>query len=265
MSLTPLEQFAIPRTYRAELLQKFEEMPDARSNYLIAMTPRSGSSFLCDLLKNTKMFGRPDELLNQGFLPDILQRVPGPDADTYVRNMFRHARSRNGISGIKTSWFQFQNFTKAMNDPSIFQKCRFIYLYRRDLPQQAVSLYLATESNVFHTNTRHSEEELGKLKRLEYDFATIDKWYGHIVQQERGWKRYFDEHAINPLALCYEDIVDDLPCVLRRISRHVGVQVKHAVVPAEQSVFKKIGDARNYEWACRYQLEKSRLEAGGGQ
>jgi len=265
MSLSPKEQFAVARNYSPELLNKFEELPDPRSSYVIAMTPRSGSSFFCDVLKKTKNFGNPDERLNQGFLPNILERIPGPNADIYLRNLLRFGRTRNGISGLKTSWFQFENFTRAMAEPQAFTKLRFVYLYRRDLPQQAVSLYLATESNVFHTNIAHTEDELGKLQRLEYNYAAIDKWHEHILRQERGWKNYFDENGINPLSISYEDIVDDLPCVLRRFARHVGVQPKNAVVPAEQSIFKKIGDARNYEWACRYQLEKMAKEANSGQ
>lgn len=264
MSLTPKELFSQTRQYEPELLQTFEAMPDPRSKYIIAMTPRSGSSFLCDVLKKTKVFGNPDERFNQGFLPRILTKIPGPDADTYARNMFRHARSRNGIAGVKTSWFQYDNFIKAMAEPDALAKTRFIYLYRRDLPQQAVSLYLATESNVFHTNTSHTDEELGKLQRLAYDYDKIDHWHEHILRQERGWKNYFDQQGINPLAISYEDIVDDLACVLRRFARHVGVQPKHANLPAEQSIFKKIGDTRNLEWACRYQLDKFAREAGQG-
>ncbi|NIV10795.1 MAG: hypothetical protein GWN62_05760, partial [Aliifodinibius sp.] len=62
------------------------------------------------------------------------------------------------------------------------------YLTRRNLAAQAVSLYKATASNVFHTNIKHEREALHKLEMLEYDFKKIQRWYWHIALQEQGWK-----------------------------------------------------------------------------
>lgn len=56
-------------------LQHFESLPDPRSRYIIAMTPRSGSSYLCDVLSKTRRFGMPGEFLNEDFIPDIMKKL----------------------------------------------------------------------------------------------------------------------------------------------------------------------------------------------
>lgn len=254
--LKPLKIFADLPPQDPELLARFEQMADPRRRYIIAMTPRSGSSYLCDVLLRTRVFGKPGERLNEKFIPNMLQKIPATSADMYLRNSFRNAATKNGIAGFKASWFQFNNFAAAMENPGELTKPSYIYLYRRDSAQQAVSLYRATQTDVFHTNVEHSQDSLRKLAELPYDYAKIDFWHEHILRQERGWKNFFDEHGINPLTLTYEDIVDDIECVLRRMAKHVGVARKNARLPEESSVFSKIGDRTSLEWACRYQMER---------
>jgi trehalose 2-sulfotransferase len=222
--------------------------------YLIAMTPRSGSSFLCDVLKNTRLMGRPGEMLSQLFIPNIVKSAPGRTPDEYLGQVMRVIKSRNGVSGLKASWFQFNDFQLAMEDPSVFLKFRFIYLTRRDLAAQAVSLYRATESNVFHTNVEHSSTELGKLAALRYDFAKIKEWHTHILAQERGWQKFFAEHGIYPLAITYEDIESDVSLVAKRIAGYIG-RPRAAQNATAESIFKKIGERANVEWAAQFTLD----------
>jgi LPS sulfotransferase NodH len=232
-------------------------MAEPRTRYIIAMTPRSGSSHLCDVLKNAKLMGRPGEMLSQLFIPNIAKSAPGRDPDEYLRQVMKATQSRTGISGLKASWFQFNDFTSAMAQPLAFKQFRFIHLTRRDLAAQAVSLYCATETNVFHTNIEHSETALGKLADLEYDFAKIKVWQEHILVQEKGWQQYFARHGIFPLAITYEDIEADVVAVARRIAAYIG-RPRAAGEASAESIFRKIGERRNVEWAARFTLELDR-------
>jgi trehalose 2-sulfotransferase len=243
-------------------LAEIEKLADPRGTYIIAMTPRSGSSYLCDVMKTTKRFGTPDEVLNEGFVPNILQRIPGKTPDEYLRNVFRVRKTANGISGLKASWFQFNNFVTAMSEPQLAQKRRFVYLTRRDLPAQAISLYKATASDVFHTNKQHDTGALQKLQELEYDYEKIEGWLHHIAKQEAGWRAYFAAHSIFPLVLTHEEIDADILGVLKRIATYVGVDPKNVELPAAQSVFTKVSDTRNAEWAERFSTEYRQKHAG---
>lgn len=246
-------------------LAEIEAMPEPRRRYLIAITPRSGSSYLCDVMTKAKLFGAPGEALAQEFIPNIAKRIPGRTPDEYLRNFIRAKASRNGVAGIKASWFQFNNFVESMANREYLAGFKFIYLTRRDLASQAVSLYKATATSVFHTNIKHRKEALKKLTALEYDFHEIEKWYDHIVCQERGWQAYFLEHRIFPLCVSYEDIDEDALGVMRRIASYIGVRPGKVVLPEDASVFKKVSDIRNQKWARRFILERTPLNDEDGR
>ncbi len=235
-------------------LKQIAALPEPRSRFLLAITPRSGSSYLCDVMAKIKLFGVPGEILNQEFIPKIIQRIPGNTPEEYLRNVMRFRRTKNGISGLKASWFQFRNFIEAMSDHSYLEGFKYIYLTRRDLAAQAVSLYKATETSVFHTNIQHSEEAVTKLLSLEYDYEKIKGWYTHIDKQEKGWQAYFDENHISSLCLTYEEIDKDIFAVLKRIAAFIGVDPNNVKMPEESSVFEKIRDHRNIEWAHRFSM-----------
>lgn len=244
------------------LLASIEKLPDPRSTYIIAMTPRSGSSYLCDVMKASKRFGTPDEVLNVNFIPNILAHIPGRTADEYMRNIFRVRKTPNGISGLKASWFQFNNFVQGMADAKQVQKQKFVYLTRRDLAAQAISLYKATASDVFHTNKQHGAEALQKLDELEYDYKKIEQWLHHIATQEAGWRKYFSQHAIVPLAISHEEVDADVLGVMKRIAPFVGVDPNNVKLPETASVFTKVSDSRNAEWAERFVTEYRKQHEG---
>ena len=66
-------------------IKHIDALPEPRSRFLIAITPRSGSSYLCDLMTKIKLFGTPGEMLNQQFIPEIVKKY----SRTYrLRNTF---------------------------------------------------------------------------------------------------------------------------------------------------------------------------------
>jgi LPS sulfotransferase NodH len=241
-------------TINHDRLNQIEDMLDPQCRFLIAITPRSGSSYLCDLMTKLKIFGIPGEVLNQEFIPKIIKNFPGRNPEEYIRNVMRARKTKNNVAGLKASWFQFRNFRDSMTDSSFLAGFKYIYLTRSDLAAQAVSLYKATETSVFHTNIQHSEQAITKLESLGYDYEKIEEWYNHIDRQEKGWQNYFLENHISPLIITYEDIDNDILEVLTRIASYLEVDIKNIKMPEEASVFKKIRDQRNIEWAQRFSL-----------
>lgn len=238
-----------------ESLYQTSQIAPPTTRFIIAITPRSGSSLLCDVLKNTNLFGRPDELLSQEFLPEILTKIPGRNPDEYLQNALKRLKSKNGASGIKASWFQFKAFADSMKDSSSLLNFKYIYLARHDLFSQAVSLYKATSTTVFHTNIKHSQAALNKLENLDYNYKIINYWYRHIRAQETGWKQYFEDNKISPLCISYEEIADDIVAVVKHIAEFIGVEDKAAKSCSSSSIFKKVGDESNVQWAQRFSFE----------
>lgn len=239
-----------------ELLSHVKALPEPTKKYIIAMTPRSGSSHLCDVIKNTRLLGTPGEFLPREFMPKILERAPAESADQYIGNVLKVMQTPNHVSGLKTSWFQFQAFCGALSNRSEIRQFKYIYLTRRDLAAQAISLYKATESSVFHTNIQHSEQALAKLNDLDYNYAKIDEWFRHIVAQENGWQKFFLTTKIFPLFVTYEDIDSDVTAVVERIAAYLGVALNEDALESPKSIFKKLANRKNVEWSAKYILER---------
>ena len=243
--------------YDMERMMELDSIADPRRCYIIAMTPRSGSSYLCDVLTGTRRLGVPGEILNQQFIPKIIEKIPGRTPGEYLLHVSRVRKTRNGIYGFKASWFQFNNFVRLLDIQSCLAGYKYIYLTRRNVALQAVSLYKATASSVFHTNIAHDEDAVKKLESLEYDYEEIDKWYRHIVAQEEGWQEYFRSNRIFPCCITYEEIDQDIHHVVEKIALYLGVNPDKVSLSAKPSVFSKVSDPRNLEWACRFQIERN--------
>lgn len=248
-----LSVFATPGD--ASRLDSLRQAPTPAVKYMIAMTPRSGSSYLCDVLVNTKRLGSPSEYLAQTSVSGNHVRAIATDSpDEYIELMLRRGRSANGVSGFKVSWFQFKNFTAVMRSPQVFTQYKIIYLTRRNLAAQAVSLYRMTSTRVSHTRIEHSAAQLEALDALPYDYDKIKFWHKHLQVQEQGWQAYFAQHGIYPLCITYEDIDEDVAAVCRRIATYLGRPKAAASVPTE-SVFRKLAGRTSVEWATQFELD----------
>lgn len=236
-------------------LERLRQAPTPAVKYMIAMTPRSGSSYLCDVLGQTQRLGAPGEFLASSVVASNRSRAVATDSpDEYVELMLRRGRTANGVSGFKTSWFQFKSFTTVMRSPQVFSAYKVIYLTRRHLAAQAVSLYRMTSTRVSHTNIEHSSTQLEALEALPYDYDKIKSWHKHLLAQEQGWQDYFAQHSIHPLCITYEDIDADVGAVCRRIAAYLGRPKAAASIPTT-SVFRKLAGRPSVEWAAQFELD----------
>jgi LPS sulfotransferase NodH len=238
-------------------------LPSPRIKYILAITPRSGSSFLSDLLKKTEVLGTPQEFINQSFIPRHLQnKTPAQTPDDYLMNIFKVWKTKNGVAGIKASWFQFRNLYAILANPAIVYDYKYIYLTRANLAEQAVSLYKATESNVFHSVVKPNNESIEKLNSLEYNFDKINFWYQHILTQEEGWEQFFHSNNLSPLRINYDDICADWSSVIKKIALFIGIKQPglnkiNSSLSSITPSLKKMGDNKNILWAERFLQEKS--------
>jgi trehalose 2-sulfotransferase len=114
--------------------------------YFVCATQRSGSTLLCELLKNTHLAGYPEEYFDalrstgvpqrpleyfigatdealaeifQGRThPDEERRQPPPGIsfESYVNSIIEQCTSANGVFGTKVMWNYFPDFTSKLRD-----------------------------------------------------------------------------------------------------------------------------------------------------
>ncbi|MDJ0554397.1 MAG: Stf0 family sulfotransferase [Microcoleaceae cyanobacterium MO_207.B10] len=196
--------------------------------YLICITPRSGSSWLTEILSGTKILGNPEEWFNPGNLPGIIQnRYPCLDIIEYFDCIKRTQCTENKVFGMELSFFQHQLLCDALEttkkDSSLSllnpEKNKFIYLYRLDLVAQAVSLYRAVETGMFHSAQTNASEKA--LVDFKYSDDRIWHWLIHILQQEFGWQQNFSKKCISPLYLTYEEMWSNPNLTKLRLINHI--------------------------------------------
>jgi trehalose 2-sulfotransferase len=260
-----LQQAALRACFQLQIdelqRQKLLEKPLARIRYMIAFTPRSGSTYLCNLIAKTSQLGKPAEYMNQKFLPSYLTKIPSLTPDEYLMNVLRHYRTKR-VAGMKASWLQFRDMYSILECSEMLAGFQFIFLFRRDWAEQAVSLYRATNSKVFDTRNYSKDERRTLMADLVYDFKKIDYWARHIQLQEIGWRNFFAANSLFPLVITYEEIDQDARTVLERIASYLKIRIDFSEFNLS-SVYEKLADRESVEWAARYRLEKDSLLRSG--
>jgi LPS sulfotransferase NodH len=211
--------------------------PAPNAHYLIFLTPRSGSSWLGDLLLSTGLVGNPDEWFNLRSVPGKLVEY-GPCTPRTFAEIVR----RLGGGGVQFSFPQHHHVGRLVDLDAVYPAPKTIYLTRRNFVQQGISLYRAVASNLFHDKTGSEAPRV-----VPYDGDKIKKWVVDILQQEWRCEQLFRAHEWSPLRLAYEDALADHVATVRKILTHLG---RTEPVPPLSSVYRKL--PREADWEERF-------------
>lgn len=181
-------------------------------SYAVITTPRSGSTYFCDLLDSTKVAGYPAEHLR--LATQELSKNCNFDYLRLLNNLVQYRVTDNGIFGTKLiSHFLFELHKTSFDFDQIFLTLdKFIFLTRRNKLAQAVSLVIAQQTEVWHLRDNLNKLSYqAKLENIVIDDALLDnveQKLGFINRQEERLKKIMARHKIEPLLLVYEDVVE---------------------------------------------------------
>jgi trehalose 2-sulfotransferase len=199
-----------------ELLQAtLDQLQKPPISYAILTTPRSGSTYLCDLLDSTRIAGYPTEHLR--LATQELARYCNFDYLRLLNNLMQYRITSNGVFGTKfISHFLFELQLTKPDFKQIFDFLdKFILLIRKDKVAQAVSLVLAQQTEVWHiynSNNSKSINYQSKLKNIIINDAllkNVEQKQAFINKQEEKLKQILATYQIEPLEIFYEDIVEN--------------------------------------------------------
>ncbi len=246
-----------------DILKMFEEaafLPDTpitesapeTTNYIIVFTPRSGSTWLGDILTRTYKMGTPHEWFNPDFLPRRLAKVSRCMPAQYVERLRTRFTSRNRVFGMQAAPAQLQLFQRHIDVYDILKNFYVIYLTRRDLAAQAVSSYKVAQTRYFHAPQEKTPEMRKKLRALKYDGVKISRRANYILDQEQWAEDAFAELGIKPLRIEYEDLVQCPDVTVSIIARFVGVRNLGALPPTP---YRKIADRKSRAMTAQFRRE----------
>jgi trehalose 2-sulfotransferase len=193
--------------------------------YCILMTPRSGSTWLTRRIARLDVLSCPDEYFNTEVFGDTLKYNRGRDVYEVFDVIARKNRTQKGLFGFEISYFDLEELEleAQLLDLMVGEKF-FFYLNRRNFVAQAISLYTAVESKIFHNFQPMSEPQ--SRRDVPYDADKIMFWVCHILQQEFGFHQWMTANNVKPMRLRYEELCADIDAVIVKMALHLGVDLR---------------------------------------
>jgi LPS sulfotransferase NodH len=228
-----------------------------RRRLLILFTPRSGSSWFGDLLRSTGALGNPEEFLNQDINAEVVRRFGARTEIDYLNAVEANTATPNGVFSMEVIWGHIE--LCEIDLLGYYRDAHFVYLRRKDILAQAISLLLATQSGVFHNAgdgpSRSQADVAERLVSVEVTLAAIRSWWGHLLNYECLAEVQLAIRGIRPLRLYYEDIVGDPAGTVARVLAHCGVSQEGANPP--NSAHQPVRGALNDELAQLFRTREA--------
>jgi len=257
-----------PRNGPAGDLPTFDGTP---RTWIVASTPRTGSTLLCRAVWGTGLAGAPAEYLNPmqirdwevrfGDVASRLRHRPlrGPLLALVGRTRWSDRRLRDHIDRVRvrrtgpTGWFglkihhhHFRSwFLDAGRDPVDFLgPCTWVRLTREDRLGQALSWARALQTGRWAAHQR-------AWRPPTYDRSAISRCLARIEADEAAWSAWFQAAGVTPVALTFEEVTGDLAASARRVLGVLGVpEAASAAVPPPD--LEPQADAVSQAWRARF-------------
>lgn len=213
--------------------------------YVIYCGSRSGSSYLCELLRSTKRLGKPAEYFNDALIDGYRKCFGMPDDVShrdYALSIIKNAITDNEIFGVKVVGHraQMDAFRKSKIQPT-----HYIWLRREDVLLQAISRYKAWMNNKWDS----SEESKKTNLHVVYDFKNIDWCVKEIEEENAFFERFFKDKEA--LEIWYEgDLCESPDQTVISILSYFGVSTEDLPFLSSKSVVLR--DHKAEEWKHRY-------------
>jgi LPS sulfotransferase NodH len=246
--------------FDAERYAEAIRRPFPKKRFGIFFTPRSGSSWVTEIATKSGLLGNPGEFFNPNFVPKIARAMRADTIERYCAVLQRR-KSPRGIFGFEITYFQLE---RVFGSEAAFLRefppdLPYVYLTRRNIVLQAVSLAKAVETEVFHSAQATAEDLARADREFAYDPEKIRHWLAHIVEMEKRFERFFAGAGIAPVRLQYEQISRwGAERTVRRLAQAAGV--KGVVSLAETTLaHRKIGTGKNARFARQFRLDNPDL------
>lgn len=211
----------------------------AEKSFLIVFTPRSGSSWLADLLTGTDRLGKPREYLNENFIRKTAQAMHTRDQTGLLQMLLRRRKTANNVFSIKVTIPHILSLGEAEFFEVFGRGTPSFQLWRRNIVAQSISMYRAAETGHFHSDEDACNGAAAPGPPT-YNASRLKHYIAHLLEIENkghAMLRHYG-HAVHPI--CYEDIVKSEENTLGLFCRTLGLERASmpAVVPLKRKLTK---------------------------
>lgn len=230
---------------------------------VLCATQRSGSTMICEDMRNTGILGLPEEY----FIPWVNYKN-----ELNYNNQFNNIQKRfstpNGVFAVKIMADQLASIENGLTQgnintsqekifPNIYNKLKdalWVYIVREDIVRQAISQLIAKKTGVNHAvankNDSHFAGNLLKGYRdnynynVKYDFDQLNSFLAKIVTDNILWNRFFSDWGIKPYLIRYESNLGVEPRYLYDMADFAKVSMNKEVSPRK---LVKLSNNKNEE------------------
>lgn len=222
-----------------------------RLRYLIAMTPRSGSTLLARQLSACGV-GHPQEFLNEAFLLRFEEMFPVPSLADLEGFILGHYTSSDGVFGMKSDWTRLNAAREADYLPALHEDFDlYVYLTRSDFLSQAISLSVSQQSGVWEeVQARYAEPDV--YARLAYDEAQIMDNIAALMEHEYQWTKLLQCVNRPVLRLTYEQLAANPEAVVASIAGELGLAVPYGLRGDGAAAIQPVPSRINSDWRRRF-------------
>jgi trehalose 2-sulfotransferase len=231
-------------------------LPSPDRHYVIVFTARSGSSWLTNILSETKLLGFPEEYLNPNFVRGVASAVNSTVPEEFLAGLRRRRQTPNGVFGLEARELDIELFGADCFFET-FDDAVFFNLWRENLVAQAVSLFRAVETQQFHI--KQGEQAAAPPA---YDTKSIGKWMIHLALQENANLKMLQQRRRPFVNLRYEEMVQSRRQTLRIFAEELGIELSPEMLMAHaERPLLKLGNDWNIETEARFRAEAPTLVA----
>jgi len=212
--------------------------------YMVCSVPRSGSSFLCELLCNTGVAGAPTEFFDPELMKQFRSRWKTETLEEYLGALLERKTSPNGVFGIKVHWGQLRPALGGADPGEVFPALRYIHISREDRLRQAVSWVRAFQTNQWASTHRAQAEP-------EFDRSAIDRYLTKLTREDGEWQRLFERRGIVPHRVSYERLTQAPAQVMEGVLSFLGLPPPPDPAPEPLELERQANELTE-EWVARY-------------
>lgn len=234
----------------------FASLAVEKPTLMIAMTARTGSTWLCAELERACKVGMVTEIFNPR--GPIQHSGCWHEGETFAEYISCLTRTRAGdIFAFKTTWNDFAPI--APYALKLFPDLRVAFLRRHSIEAQALSHYYAMKTGQWHLRPADAKE---RKKPEHLDLAEIDRIIDHFERELRSWQSFFVASVLRPHEIYYEDFRHDITTAVSALARLGGMGFSEG--PARSATLEKMGDD-NDPWLLEVVRHRKKLAQHRGR
>lgn len=202
--------------------------------FLIAITARSGSTWLCREFEALCNVGTVTEVMNpRGPIQHSgCWRAGIPFAEYFGCLVDKLSGE---VFAFKTSWHDFAPI--APHAQILFPQLRVAFVKRGNIEAQALSQYLARRTGQWHL---HRDEQREPKRPPKLDLSMIDWIIDQTEREIANWARFLADSRLSAREIYYEDFREDIESGVCSLAEAAGVAMRRR--GAEPPPLQKLGD-----------------------